>query len=397
MKIVQVCPYAWSARGGVQAHVRQLSSHLSSRGHQVLVLTAGHAGAHPHAEGNGHLDRAPQDALRVQLVGPCVRVPFNGSIAPLCVHGARSVREALDRFQPHVVHVHELLAPSLPGLATLFSRVPVVATFHANCTPVFASLFYSAAARCLRPVARKLAVRLAVSQAAASCAAPRMGGPVRIIPNGIDIDPFTQASPMPLPPGRKLLFVNRLDRRKGFEIALKAFEQLAARFQDLLFVICGDGPRRRAPETLPPSIRRRVLMLGDVPDAQLPSVYAAADLFVAPATGQESFGVVLLEAMAAGTPIVATDIEGYREVVGDGAYALLVRPGDPQALAHGIGRLLESPLLARHLASAGRRRVQRFSWRFVTDEVERTYDHVLEDAARAAAAQARVPVISFSR
>jgi phosphatidylinositol alpha-mannosyltransferase len=200
-----------------------------------------------------------------------------------------------------------------------------------------------------------------------------------------------------LPPGRKLLFVNRLDRRKGIEVALKAFEQLARRFDDLLFVVCGDGPRRNAASVLPPAVRSRVLMLGDVPDAQLPSVYASADVFVAPATGQESFGVVLLEAMAAGVPIVATDIEGYREVVGNGAYALLVRPGDPAALARGIERLLESPLLARRLASAGRRRVQRFSWPILTDEIERTYDHALEDAARAGATQARVPLISFSR
>jgi phosphatidylinositol alpha-mannosyltransferase len=313
------------------------------------------------------------------------------------MHGAQRVREALDRFQPHVIHVHELLAPSLPGLATLLSRVPVIATFHANCTPRFHSLFYSVAARCLRPVARKLAVRLAVSQAAATCAAPRMGGPVRIVPNGIDIETFAHATPMSLPPGRKLLFVNRLDRRKGIEIALQAFERLASRFEDLLFVVCGDGPRRSAPDALPPSVRRRVLMLGDVPDAQLPSVYAAADVFVAPATGQESFGVVLLEAMAAGAPIVATDIEGYREVAGNGGCALLVRPAEPAALAHAIGRLLESPLLARRLAAAGRRRVQRFSWRIVTDEIERTYHHALEEAAGAGATQTSVPLISFSR
>src|SRR5262249_47792434 len=137
----------------------------------------------------------------------------------------------------------------------------------------------------------------------------------------------------------------------------------------------------------PPDLRQRVLMLGDIPDGQLPSAYAAADVFVAPATGQESFGIVLLEAMAAGVPIVATDIEGYREVVRGGAQAVLVPPGDAASLAHGISRILESPLLARRLVAAGRRRVRRFSWSLVTDEIERSYDRAVETAAQTAAAQ----------
>jgi phosphatidylinositol alpha-mannosyltransferase len=399
MRILQVCPYAWSARGGVQAHIRQLSSHLSSRGHQVLVLSAGRLEARDRARSTvSRTDLiVANGAPRVQIVGPYVRVPFNGSIAPLCLHGSRTVRKTLACFQPDIVHVHELMAPSLPTLAAMFARVPVVATFHANCTSALGSLMYSAAARCLRPIARRVAVRLAVSQAAASCAAPRVGGSVRIIPNGIDIEPFASAKPMALPPGRKLLFVNRLDRRKGIEVALRAFEHLSARFDDLLFVICGDGPRRTAADALPASIRRRVLMLGDIPDAHLPSAYAAADVFVAPATGQESFGVVLLEAMAAGVPIVATDIEGYREVVRAGTHAVLVPPGDAASLAAGIQRVLESPLLARRLVAAGRRRVRRFAWSLITDEIEHTYDLALETAALTAAAQERVPLISFSR
>lgn len=385
MRILQVCPYAWSARGGVQAHVRQLSMELGDRGHEVLVLTAG-----------DRARSASAHAPRVREVGPCVRVRFNRSVAPLCLHGARAVRHALWDFRPHVVHVHELLAPSLPGLATLLAGVPVVATFHANCTPLLDRLLYSVMARCLRPMSRRVAVGLAVSQAAATCAAPRLGGSLRIVPNGVDIEPFAHARPMRLPPGRKLLFVSRLDRRKGFPTVLRAFEWLAPRFDDLRLVVCGDGPRRGAVDRLPAVLHNRVLMLGDVPDRDLPSVYAAADVFVAPAAGQESFGVILLEAMAAGLPIVASDIDGYREVVADGG-AWLVPPGDDRSLARALGCVLDSPGLARQLASAGRRHVRQFAWKVVTDEIERAYGQAIVAAVEPVPPQARVTVLSLSR
>jgi phosphatidylinositol alpha-mannosyltransferase len=138
-------------------------------------------------------------------------------------------------------------------------------------------------------------------------------------------------------------------------------------------------------------------MLGDVPDAELPSVYAAADVFVAPATGQESFGVILLEAMAAGLPVVATDIDGYREVLRAYSHALLVPPEDARSLTRAIGRVLESPELARRLASTGRRLVQQFAWSVVTDEIERAYGQAIEAAAQPALPQTRVTALSLSR
>src|SRR5262245_51696609 len=235
MRIVQVCPYAWSARGGVQAHVRDLSSHLASRGHQVLVLAPDDVSA---GERPGRRENTVGEP-EVDIVGSCVRIPFNGSIVPICVQpaGARGVRRALARFKPDVVHVHEPLSPGLSLYAAWRSPAPVVATFHANCPSPMDALAYRIAARCLRHVSGRVAIRLAVSKTSASCASSHVGGTIAVVPNGINFERFMHASPHSLPGGRKLLVVNRLDRRKGFDVALRAFASIAQQFEDLLLVV----------------------------------------------------------------------------------------------------------------------------------------------------------------
>ena len=202
---------------------------------------------------------------------------------------------------------------------------------------------------------------------------------MHVVPNGIDVELFARARPAPLPRGRKLLFVGRLDPRKGFDVAVRAFSRLCDRYDDLLLLVAGAGPCQCAADAVPPAVRQRIVMLGEVDDGQLPSIYAAADVFIAPAVGRESFGTVLLEAMAAGRPIVATDIEGYREVVRAGVDALVVAPRDAQALASAIERILDSPALASRLGLSARHRVQQFSWDVVTDAVERAYGVVVAD------------------
>ena len=307
-------------------------------------------------------------------MGSSIRVPFNGSLAPICVQrrGARAVRQALIEFQPDVVHVHEPFVPGLSLSAVWFAPAPVVATFHAFCPPSLDALLYWLATRSLRPIDRRLAMRLSVSRAAA-CSAPRMGGPVHVVPNGIDIELFARAHPADLPAGRKLLFVGRLDPRKGFDVAVRAFTRLCDRYNDLMMVVAGSGPCWRAVEAVPRDVRPRIVMLGDVEDSELPSIYAAADVFIAPAVGGESFGTVLLEAMASGRAIVAADIDGYREVVRADVEALLVAPRNAHALADAVGRILESPGLADRLRRAARARVEQFAWDVVTDVVEGVY------------------------
>ncbi|MGH2681730.1 MAG: glycosyltransferase family 4 protein [Actinomycetota bacterium] len=362
MRIALACPYAWDATGGVQVHVRQLADRLVKRGHRVMVLAPA--------------STTPVES-HVVAVGRPVRVPYNGSVAPICPTpaSARRVRRALDEFRPEVIHAHEPLIPGTAMFATRFPRAPVVATFHAYADR---ALLFAATAPALRGVWRRLAVRIAVSEAAAGFVAgrfPRDG--LRVIPNGAEVEAFAGAEPARLPEGRRILFVNRLDRRKGFPVMVGAFARLTRRHPDALLVVAGDGKERRAVRSLPPGVRDRVVMLGSVPHDLLPPYHAACEVFCAPATGRESFGIVLVEAMAAGLPVVASDIPGYREVVRHEVEGILVPPSDPGRLAGAVGRLLDEPELARTMGQAGRARAGRYSWDQVAREVEAAYEEAL--------------------
>jgi phosphatidyl-myo-inositol alpha-mannosyltransferase len=358
MRIALACPYAWDAAGGVQTHVRQLAARLLDRGHRVVVLTPS-------------FDRPEEEHVR--SVGRPVRIPYNESVAPVAPWpaGYLLVRDALREFHPDVVHAHEPLVPGPSMFAVLTSPAPTVATFHAYADR---ARLFDVAAPVLRPVWRRLAVRVAVSDAAASFVTDRFPDDgVRVVPNGADVDLFARSEPATLPEGRRLLFVNRLDRRKGFPVMVESFRLLAGRRQDVLLVVAGDGQDRGSVGELPIDLRARVVMLGAVPHPELPPYHAAADLFCAPATGRESFGIVLVEAMAAGLPVVASDIPGYREVVRDGVEGILVPPRDPHAVVDAVGRVLDDPELARRFAEAGRERARRYSWDAVATDLERVY------------------------
>jgi phosphatidyl-myo-inositol alpha-mannosyltransferase len=362
MRILLACPYAWEAPGGVQVHVRQLAQHLRERGHEALILAPGDEGA-------------PEAGVRI--VGPPLRIPYQGTVAPISFSPRSWTRvgEALRSFLPDIVHAHEPLAPSASMFATLMARVPVVATFHAHAER---SRLLTVAAPALRTVWRRLRVRIAVSEAAAGFVESRFGHGVRIVPNGCDVDLFAKAEPAEdLPPGRRALWVGRLDPQKGFGVALRAFAVLAAEIPDLVFVVAGDGRDRGLVTSLPPDSRSRVVMLGAVPHERLPRYHAAADAFVAPALGQESFGMVLVEAMAAGLPVVASDIAGYREVIRSDVVGLLVPPNDASALASALRRVLTDGQLAARLAQAGRARAERYRWPVVVDEIESAYREAL--------------------
>ncbi|MFN2589417.1 MAG: glycosyltransferase family 4 protein, partial [Actinomycetota bacterium] len=305
-----------------------------------------------------------------------------GTVAPICfsVRSARRIGSALRRFGPDVVHAHEPLSPSAGMLATIRSAAPVVGTFHAFTER---SALLTTAAPVLRPVWRRLAIRIAVSEAAAAFVGHRFSGPVRIVPNGCDVDRFGAAQPAPgLPEGRRLLWVGRLDPQKGFGVALAAVERLMATHADVMLVVVGDGRDRTVLDRMRREVRSRVRLVGSVPYDELPRYHAACELFIAPSLGQESFGMVLVEAMAAGLPVVATDIPGYREVVQNKTDGLLVPPNDPDALAAAVGRILTDPALAGRLSEAVRARAERYRWRTVVDEIEGIYAEALASAGR---------------
>lgn len=355
-----VCPYAWEAPGGVQVHVRGLAEQLRSRGHEVLVLAPG-------------ARRAPEPWVRI--VGRSVRVPYRGTVAPISFswRSWRRVGEAMGRFAPDVVHAHEPLTPSTSMLAVRAATVPVVATFHAS---LDRSRLMEVASPVLRTVARHIDAGIAVSEAAARFLRRSMDMELEIVPNGLDIERFAHpgVAPARLLAGRRLLWVSRLDPQKGFAILVQAFALLLREHPDLSLVVVGDGHDRHAIGALSEAERARVEMLGAIPHEDLPSwFYGAADVFVAPATGQESFGYILVEAMAAGLPVVASDIAGYREVVRGGIEGLLVPPGDPPRLAEAVARVVSDPALAARLSEAGRARAVEFGWDRIVPRIEAVY------------------------
>jgi phosphatidylinositol alpha-mannosyltransferase len=306
------------------------------------------------------------------------RVSYAGTVAPvgLAPYSTRAIRRQIRTFRPDLLHVHEPFTPSTSMYATLASGgAPVVATFHAY---LEGSKALRAATPLLRPVAKRISETIAVSQAAASFAAAGLGLLPQIIPNGVDVEMFAQAEPAgELPAAPRILWAHRLDPQKGLRFALGAFTSLAEKIEDLSLVVAGDGPDRGLFSSLSSSIRGRVIVLGNVRHENLPRYFAEANVFVGPATGQESFGVALVEAMAAGVPVVASDIAGYREVVKAGINGLLVEPGNSDALADAIGSVLADPGLAERLSNAGRERANEYSWETVTGRIETVYEQAL--------------------
>lgn len=360
MRVALACPYAWDAAGGVQVHVGDLARRLIDRGHEVIVLTP---------------STGVPDEPWVRAVGRPLRVSYAGTVAPICMsaRSAARIRAQMRAFRPDVIHVHEPFAPSTGMIATLTAQAPVVATFHAY---LERSRLQRAARPVLGAVARKVSAGIAVSEAAAAFARRATDLPLEIIPNGVEVGRFRRDAPRRGGTAETIAWVNRLDPQKGFDVFVDAVGALMESRPGLRVLVAGDGPLRHAPARLVPELRARFEMRGHVANAAVPSLLHDADVYVSPATGQESFGIVLVEAMSAGIPVVATDIPGYREVVRDGIEGLLVRPDDASALASAIARVLDERQLADRLVTAGERRAAEFDWGAVVPRIEQVYRRV---------------------
>ena len=385
MKIAMVSPYDFAWPGGVNSHVVQLSAELRSRGHDVSVI-APHSPSKSPAAGylrDGQFIPMGR-SVPLSAGGSTARVTFDWWLYP-------RVRALMDRERFDVVHLHEPLAPLLPLMVLQHSRSVNVGTFHA----------YSDRQRlyrmCRRAVGRwqkRLHGRIAVSPAARAFVSPHFPGySYRVIPNGIDFARFAQAEPLPaLRDGKSnILFVGRKDERKGLRYLLEAFRILRQTRDSVRLVIVGPGDPDRECANLLDAIGaadpESVSVTGAVSSEELPRFYASADVFCSPATGGESFGIVLLEAMAAGVPVVASDINGYRDVVSHDVHGLLVEPREPSAIANAVARVLNNPALAVGLASAGRDAAARFRWERVASQVEDYYRQCIEEADRSGAAR----------
>jgi len=365
LRIGIACPYTWDVPGGVQAHVHDLADHLIALGHSVSVLTP--------VDDPERADLPPY----VVPAGRAVPVPYNGSVARL-VFGPLSLartRRWLREGAFDVLHVHEPTVPSVSMLACFAADGPIVATFHTATARSRALQVFGTA---LQPALEKVNGRIAVSPAARRVVVEHLGGDAVLIPNGVDVSRFDGAEPLPgSGQAPTVLFLGRMDEpRKGLAVLLEALPELAALVPDVRLLIAGPGDVEEVRQTVPASLRSRVELLGMVREQDKPRVFASGTVYCAPNTHGESFGIVLVEAMSAGTPVVASDLEAFRRVLADGAYGVLVPVRDAGALAVALGSLLQDAERRARLSAAARRGVRSYDWSTVTRQVVEVYETV---------------------
>ena len=370
MKIGLVCPYIYPGSGGVAQHVLHLYENLRLRGHDVRVITASHG---PQRASEG-------DILRI---GVGFSVPLNGSMGTLTFSPRYlgQVRDLLARERFDVLHLHEPFVPFLSLFLLRESHSVNVATFHAYAG---FSPSYELGSRVMEGHAARLHGRIAVSAAARHFIDRFFPGDYKVIPNGVDVPRFAGAVPVARwqDGTPNILFVGRLEPRKGLLDLLKAHRILRRTGHEDRLLVVGTGPQEReARRYVATRGLQSVEFLGRVTDAEKAQLFRTVDVFASPATGGESFGIVLLEAMAAGAPIVASDIHGYKGVVRRGREGLLVQPHAPKELAIAIARLLDDPQLRAEMGAAGQARAEEFSWPRVTAKVDDYYGFVIRRLA----------------
>ncbi len=370
MKIGIVSQSYYPRYGGVTEHVHHTATELRRRGHQVTIITS-------------HFRRgeAPSDP-EVERIGYNLLIPFNGAFVDLAV-GIRlrsQLRALLKRHAFDILHTHAPLVPTLPLIAVETAECPQVGTFHTTSGP---SRLVEAFLGTLTARMKRLDARIAVSETARDFAAQYFPGEYLVIPNGVDTERF-HPSVEPFPEWRdpdrvNVLFVGRLDPRKGVQVLLDALPEVITRTRGRArLLIVGDSYLRgRFEASVAPAARAHVHFLGHVPSHDLPRWYATGDIFVSPALGHESFGIVLAEAMASGRAVVASDIPGYRSVVQPGVNGVVSPPGDVPALAGAIAALVDDPERRAALALRGRERALEFAWPHITDRIEAVYRDVL--------------------
>jgi phosphatidylinositol alpha-mannosyltransferase len=369
MRIGMVCPYSFDVPGGVQSHVLQLAEVMRARGHEVSVL----APVSPHTSLPDYVVSA----------GKAVPIPYNGSVARLRFGPAthRKVKRWLMLGDFDVLHLHEPNAPSLSMLALNIAEGPIVATFHTSTTK---SLTLTVFQGILRPMHEKIVGRIAVSDLARRWQMEALGTDAVEIPNGVDVESFASAPRLDgYPrPGKTVLFLGRYDEpRKGMAVLLDALPSVVERIPDVQLLIVGRGGedelRDQAGE-----LADHIRLLGQVDDAGKASAMRSADVYCAPNTGGESFGIVLVEAMAAGTPVVASDLDAFRRVLCDGECGRLVPVDDSAALADALIEVLENDVLRERYAAAGSAAVRRYDWSVVASQIMRVYETVAGSGAK---------------
>lgn len=358
-----VCPYSFDVPGGVQAHVVELAQVFIERGHDVSVLAP--AGA----------DVALPDY--VVSAGPALGIPYNGSVSRVTFSPSayREVRRWIAEGQFDVLHVHEPNAPSVSMLSLMVADGPIVTTFHTSTTK---SMVLSVFQGILRPYHERIKGKIAVSELARRWQMESLGSDAVEIPNGIDVEFFADAVPLDgYPrPGRTILFLGRYgEPRKGIDILMRALPQIVEAFPAVTVLVVGAGNesalRRRAGD-----LADHLVFLGLVDDATKARALHSADVYCAPNLGGESFGIVLVEAMAAGAAVIASDLNAFRRVLDNGRAGRLVETGSPEDLAAGVIELLTDDAARVEQVRIGSEQAWRYDWSRVADEIMRVYETV---------------------
>jgi phosphatidylinositol alpha-mannosyltransferase len=374
VKIGLISPYDFSVPGGANQHILNLSQQFVADGHSVRIVA-------PSSEPDV-VDKHPN----VTVVGRAYPVPADGSIARMAISLslAKPVQELLAEEQFDVVHLHEPMQGPLPITVLRFSTAVNVGTFHAYSESRYStgSMAYYYGRQVLKRWFRKLDGKIAVSDAASEFVGQFFPGFYNIIPNGIDYDHFSRnVAPIPefMDDKANILFVGRLERRKGVKYLLRAFQLVKREFPDCRLILVGAWNKERAAgyQRWVNNNVEDVHFIGYTSHEELARFYRTADIFCAPATGDESFGIVLLEAMAAGKPIVASNIRGYASVMTNGVEGLLVTPKNTNSLAFGIVQLLANEGLRREMGMNGEIKAREYSWDRIARRVLSYYDRIL--------------------
>lgn len=364
MRIGIVCPYSWDIPGGVSAHVADLAEALIRMGHHVSVLAP-----------------AEFDELLPNYVvstGKPRAVKYNGSVARLSFGpiAARKVSKWIEEGEFDVLHVHEPLAPSLSVLACWAAKGPIVATWHSSMDKSRMMLTLSKLAQ---TAMEKVSARIAVSEAARTTLIKHVGGDAVVIPNGVDISAFTNAKPMFGWPGtnQSIVFLGRGDEpRKGLSVLVDAYPEIRRQHPNVRLLIAGPGEPADTLKKLSREDRASVTVLGMVAPQDKASVLASGTVYVAPNTGGESFGIVLLEAMASGTPVIASDLEAFQRVLDNGKAGITFENENSDDLARVVSELLSDPARCAELSAQGKLRAAEFDWSVVAERIVDVYESI---------------------
>jgi phosphatidylinositol alpha-mannosyltransferase len=375
VKIALVSPYDWAVAGGVNTHCAELRREFEDRGHDVRIIAP--SSRVIREEGVITIGKRP---LALPVSGSVARVSLSLTLGP-------PVRRLLAQEQFDIVHVHEPFMPVLPIHFLRYSEAVNVGTFHASRQKRF--FYYSWGKRHLRRWYRRLDGKIAVSPAAANFIEQYLPGYYNIIPNGVDVEHFsTKQGPLgEFSDGKtNILFVGRPEKRKGLDYLLRAFRVVKSKRPDTRLIVVGAGKFERYQHDVKSMRLRDVVFRSFVPLDELPRYHHSAHIFCAPATGFESQGAVLLEAMAAGLPIAASNIEGYASVLTHGEEGLLALPRDSGGLADALITLIDDLSLRDKMARKGKRRAQSYSWARVSQQVLSYYERLLHERALTSAA-----------